>query len=179
MMGKNGKMVRVRPRTEPLAHAEVNAYFGVEASMELEPPWPRSSSPGWRRLCQINRPRALMAMIVVHGSAVVVRLHHPGRDPAALGYLPAILHCCAACTGERPPRCPLTGDEHAVGALPPGRRPQRSANAFARGGCGVLITSMPTAVNTLSDAAVNLHRCRVVGTAGAERKPAERMHAQM
>ena len=54
----NGKMVRVRPRTEPLAHAEVNGYFGVEASMELEPPMATFGLPGWRRLCQItDRPR--------------------------------------------------------------------------------------------------------------------------
>jgi hypothetical protein len=37
-IGGHGVMVCVDPRTEPIAHAEVNGYFGVEASMGLEPP---------------------------------------------------------------------------------------------------------------------------------------------
>lgn len=59
--------------------------------------------------------------------------------------------------GQDVRQVPFADDEHAVGAFAAYRATRRSANAFARGACGgVLSTSIPAAVKTMSKAAVKL-----------------------
>src|SRR4051794_2102591 len=59
--------------------------------------------------------------------------------------------------GEDCRQVPFADDEHPISALPAGGAHPAFAKALARGACGgVLITSIPAAVKTVSKAAVNL-----------------------
>ncbi len=65
---------------------------------------------------------------------------------------------------------PFVVDQDAVGALAPaGAESCVFGNAFTRGACGgVLITSMPAALNTASKAAVIIASRSAAGTANPE-----------